>query len=147
VAVKGRRSEATAAAAPVQHVSLDAVIAGAGAVNVRREAVTSQQALQLKDIQVETKQQDAILDDMSRIVGDLHLMATEAQGEVQHSMSLMEGTLKSVSKAQVHMDHVSDGAHRALTKLNASGSRICLYLVCVSVLLSLGLVLSRVWHF
>lgn len=81
--------------------------AGAG-VKVKREAMTGEQMMKLEAINAQTREQDNILDELSRGLDELHQLAERMGDELQLQDKMLDDLDEKTDKTQSKLDATND---------------------------------------
>lgn len=110
---------------------------GAG-ISRKREEMTGEQMMMLQEIQGVRKEQDAILDAIADGLDDLKEIGERMFDELQLQDKMLEDLDEKTDKAQGKLDRTNDRMADALKKLNDKSSKMCMYLICIVLLLGLA---------
>lgn len=136
--------EMTQAAAGMPLMTKDMVMkgtfAGAG-VKVGREELTGEHMQKMELIRTEVAAQDALLDEISRGLDDLTEAATKIGDELQLQDRMLRDLEEKTDKAQGKMDKTNERLKDAMAVVNAKSTNICLYGICVIILLAVGVII------
>lgn len=113
--------------------------AGAG-IKTKKEAMTGEQMQKLAQIQESTREQDLVLDEISKGVDELKDLAEKMQDEFQLQDKMISDLDAKAEKTQTKIDSVNERMKDVLTKLNDKSTNACIYLICCVMILGLGVV-------
>lgn len=112
---------------------------GAG-VKVKRQELTGEQAQVLAAINEQSREQDMILDEISKGLDDLKDVAERMHDELQLQDKMLSDLESKTDKTQDKLDKVNERMTDAMKKINDKASNICIYIICVVLLLGIATV-------
>lgn len=117
--------------------------AGAG-IKTKKEQMSGEQLQKLEEINANTREQDAVLDEIGKGVDELKDLAEKMHDEFVLQDKMLTDLDSKADKTQTKIDGVNDRMKDALTKLNDKSTNMCIYLICCVLLLGLGVVFYNI---
>jgi chromosome segregation ATPase len=114
--------------------------AGAG-LKSKTEALTGEQLQQLEQITGQVREQDQILDEISKGIDELQELAEKMSDELQLQDKMLTDLENKTDKTQTKLDSTNDRMKDALAKINDKSSNMCMYAICIVMLLGIAMVI------
>lgn len=106
-------------------------------VRSKKQDMTGEQMQKLEEVRAQSKEQDMILDEMSKGLDELQELAEKMQDELQLQDKMLSDLDAKTEKTQGKVDKINDRMKDALAKMNDKASNTCVYLICVVLLLGI----------
>lgn len=110
--------------------------AGAG-IRTKRQDLTGEQLQKMEQIQGQTREQDQMLDEISKGLDELKDLAEKMSDELQLQDKMLNDLEHKTDKTQAKMDQTNDRMKEAMRKLNDKASNCCVYVICIFLLLGM----------
>lgn len=110
---------------------------GAG-IKTRKQEMTGDQLQKLEAVRAQNREQDAVLDEISKGLDELQDLAEKMGDELQLQDKMLGDLDSKADKTQGKVDAVNDRMKDVLAKVNDKSSNACVYLICVIILLAMA---------
>lgn len=111
--------------------------AGAG-IRRKKEEITDEQRQVLAEIQGLSNEQDQVLEEISKGMDELKELAEGMHDEFVKQDKLLGRLEEKAEKVQGTLDGVNERMKDALKKMNDRSTNMCMYILCLVILLGLG---------
>ena len=106
----------------------------------KQEVITDAQQEMLNEIDNETKNQDDILDEMSKSLEDLKHLANTINDTVSAQNVILEVAIDKAEHTTTTVTNVAGKTGDLLKKINSKSGILCGYIICIIILLALGFI-------
>jgi hypothetical protein len=122
--------------------TVDDIIAG---VHIKKQKpITGLQLEVISEINQEQKIQDELLDDISASLHNLRQIAINATDLLQYQNEKISVVIDKTDKTSGQLDVITEKTSNVLTRINSRSGKICAYIFCLFLLLSLGSVAFKI---